>query len=173
MNNSDKKQKIIKIAIIAVSVFFGVFIILILISQRPQNAGTGNASVGDFNARIDYHDEMNCRVGDKKDNSSFVVAAKDGWNEAVIENFEIDGQKTNLHVIGDKIYVDKGGDKKAYNIAYFNYEYSLDFPNSLMLSSDDSRKIRCSAQDEEVYQIGDLKNYEDISWKKVPNEENK
>lgn len=173
MNNSDKKQKLKKIAIISAAIFFGVFIILIMISQRPQTAGKGNVSASDYNDRIDYRDEMNCRIGGKKDESGFTVAAKDGWSEVAIKNYDLNGQKVQLHMVGEKLYVNRDGDLKIYNVDYFNHEFSQNFPDSLMLSEGDSRKIHCTSQETSDYIIEKQRDYEDLSWKQVENEEAK
>ena len=170
MDSSVRKTKIIKISAIVLAILLVIFVALILFSKRPQTAGKGTTSVEAFNARIDYHDEMNCRVGDKKDDA-YNVAATDGWEQVTIENYELNGQKTTIYIVGEKYYVKANDSAKVYNLEYLNQLYGINFVESLKLSEDDDRKIYCDSQDVAKYQIENQLSYEDLSWKEAEHEE--
>ena len=170
MDSSVRKTKIFKTIAIILAVLLIIFVALILFSKRPQTAGKGSISAEDFNARIEYHDEMNCRVGDKKDDA-YNLAATDGWEQVTIENYELNGEKITIHIVGEKYYVKTGDSAKIYNLDYLNELYNFDFIESLKLSNDDERKIYCGSQDKTKYQMEDRLKYEDQSWKEAKHEE--
>lgn len=171
MDNGAKKQKLTKIALIVFVIVVAFFLGLILYSRRPQRVGKGKTSVADFNSRIDYHDEMNCVVGEKNNNDNLVISATDGWANALIENYDLANEKVTIRIADDKYYVDAPSGKKIYNLEYFNYEYKIDFFESLKLSDDDARPINCYAQDSSKYVLKNPREYEDYSMRKVEDEE--
>ena len=171
MGNSDKNKKIIKVVGIVLVVVFVILVALALFSKRPQNAGTGTTSIQDYNARIDYHDEMNCHVGDKKDKGALNVSATDGWTKISIENYELNGEKVTIHVVDDSVYLKSSSEKSIYSLEYFNKANNVDLYESLKLSEDDSRKIYCYAQSDEKYQIEKPTEYKNLIWKTVQDEE--
>lgn len=172
MDNNVKKQKIIKLALVIFACVIVVFLGLIIYSKRTQVAGKGKTSIDDYNARIEYRDEMNCNVGEQKDESHFILAATDGWDNVSIENYDLNGEKVSIIISEDKLYVDASSGKKIYSLDYFNYEYKTDLFEDLKLSDGDSRAVRCYAQDSSKYDLRNSRQYEDWSSRKVPNEEN-
>lgn len=166
MDNSAKNKKFRKIIAIIVVVVLVVFALLVIISKRPQHAGAGKTSAEDYNSRIDYRDEMNCRVGGSGDEGGFVLAATDGWSKVSIENLEINGTKVNIKIIDDAIYYNDGSDKLfAYNLDYLNHEKNIDLFEMLKVNNSGTT-ISCRGQNKNMYVVENQARYKDItSWK--------
>lgn len=172
MDNSNKKRKFLKIVLIILAVIGAIFLVLVLISKRPQHAGAGKTEVADYNARIDYRDEMNCRVGNKGDSNSFVVAATDGWSKLYVGDYDLNGRKVTIRIENETLYFEADSDRIKYDPGYFDYANNINLIESLKLQEGDSRKISCKGQETNLYDITGYRKFEDLTMKKAPHEEN-
>jgi len=173
MDENVKRRKGIKIVLIILMVVLIVFVVLVAISNRPQHAGKGDISILDFNSRIDYRDEMNCRIGDASDKDALRVSAKDGWREYNIENLRLGEELARVYVNNDRVYLKTNTEMSIYNLAYFNYKYSQNLPESLMLDESDERKIHCGTQDKDDYDLEHVLDYENLVNKQARTEDDK
>ena len=174
--SAQKRKRLLTIIGISAGSILVVLAIIVLAIRRYSNAGAGDISVEEFNARIEYHDVMNCTVyeGSKVKSSDFVVLAKDGWDEAYIGNIWLADNVTDIIYVNDLIYsVVYDGVKNDKNVVkeksfieteeQFTKRTGLEFPEGLMLDLSDNRNIHCKAQGDELeYYLPNVSRFTNI-----------
>lgn len=161
--SAQKRKRLITIIGVSAGSFLVILAIIVLAIRRFSNTGAGDISVEEFNARIEYHDAMNCTVydGNKAKSSDYAVTAKDGWDEVYISNIWLADNVTDIIYVDDLIYsVVYNGAKNDRNVIkeksfietkeQFTKRTGLEFPDGLMLDNSDNRKIHCKAQGDEL-----------------------
>lgn len=161
--SAQKRKRLITIIGVSAGSFLAILAIIVLAIRRFSNTGAGDISVEEFNARIEYHDAMNCTVydGNKAKSSDYAVTAKDGWDEVYISNIWLADNVTDIIYVDDLIYsVVYNGAKNDRNVIkeksfietkeQFTKRTGLEFPDGLMLDNSDNRKIHCKAQGDEL-----------------------
>lgn len=161
--SAQKRKRLITIIGVSAGSFLAILAIIVLAIRRFSNTGAGDISVEEFNARIEYHDAMNCTAyeGGKAKSSDYAVTAKDGWDEAYISNIWLADNVTDIIYVDDLIYsVVYKGAKNDKNVIkeksfietkeQFTKRTGLEFPDGLMLDNSDNRKIHCKAQGDEL-----------------------
>ena len=161
--DSQKRKRILAIIGIAAISILVILGIIVLAMRRFSNAGAGDISVEEFNARIEYHDAMKCTLfeGNRTKDSDYMLLANDGWSEVYVRNVWLADNMTDIFYANGRIYsVVYNGAKKDRNIVkeksfietkeQFAKRTGVNFPEGLKLAGDDAHKIRCEAQGNEM-----------------------